>query len=102
LHWESGRCKTGAFFYFLKRISTGNHFEEEDIVEPTYLSMPKFLADCHYNEEEISQHLKRIKTKIYIYIYIGYCPVQVNGNKFATGQILKKPVEVVKGWFLAG
>jgi hypothetical protein len=21
--------------------------------------MPKFLAGCHYNEEEISQHLKK-------------------------------------------
>ena len=28
--------------------------------------------------------------------------VQINGNKFATGQILKKPVEVVKGQILAG
>jgi hypothetical protein len=26
----------------------------------------------------------------------------MNGNKFATGQILRKPVEVVKGCFLAG
>jgi hypothetical protein len=25
-----------------------------------YLSMPKFLAGCHYNEEEISWHLKKI------------------------------------------
>jgi hypothetical protein len=33
---------------------------------------------------------------------IGYWPVQMNGNKFATGQILRKPVEVVKGWILAG
>jgi hypothetical protein len=33
---------------------------------------------------------------------IGYWPVQINGNKFATGQILEKPVEVVKGWILAG
>jgi hypothetical protein len=32
----------------------------------------------------------------------GYWPVQINGNKFATGQILKKPVEVVKGRILAG
>jgi len=55
--------------------------------------MPKFLADCHYNEEDISQHLKR---------NIGYWPVQMNGNKFATSQILRKPVEVVKGWILAG
>jgi hypothetical protein len=55
--------------------------------------MPKLLADCHYNEEEISRHLKK---------NIGYWPVQINGNKFATGQILKKPVEVVKGWILAG
>jgi hypothetical protein len=26
----------------------------------------------------------------------------MNGNKFATGQILKKPVEIVKGRILAG
>ena len=56
--------------------------------KPTYLSMPKFLAGCHYNEEEISRHLKK---------NIGYWPVQINGNKFASGQILKKSVEVVKG-----
>jgi hypothetical protein len=55
--------------------------------------MPKFLTGCHYNEEEISRHLKKI---------IGYWPVQMNGNKFATGQILRKPVEVVKGRVLAG
>jgi hypothetical protein len=55
--------------------------------------MPKFLAGCHYNEEEISWHLKK---------YIGYWPVQINGNKFATGQILEIPVEVVKGQILAG
>jgi hypothetical protein len=29
-------------------------------------------------------------------------PVQINGNKFATGEILEKPVEVVKGRILAG
>jgi hypothetical protein len=50
--------------------------------------MPKFLAGCHYNEEEISWHLKK---------NIGYWPVQIDRNKFATGQILIKPVEVVKG-----
>ena len=33
---------------------------------------------------------------------IGYWPVQINGNKFATGQILRQPVEVVKGRILAG
>jgi hypothetical protein len=32
----------------------------------------------------------------------GYWPVQINGNKFATGEILEKPVEVVKGRILAG
>jgi len=58
------------------------------IGKPAYLSIPKFLADCHYNEEEISQHLKKT---------IGYWLVQINGNKFATGQILRKPVEVGKG-----
>jgi hypothetical protein len=35
-------------------------------------------------------------------INIGYRPVQINGNKFATSQILRKPVEVVKGRILAG
>jgi hypothetical protein len=50
--------------------------------------MPKFLAGWHYNEEEISRDLKK---------NIGYWPVQINDNKFATGQILGKPVEVVKG-----
>ena len=53
--------------------------------------MPKFLAGCHYNEEDISRHLKKI---------IGYWPVQINGNKFATRQTLKKPIEVVKGRIL--
>jgi hypothetical protein len=33
---------------------------------------------------------------------IGDWPVQINGNKFATSQILKKPVEVEKGRILAG
>jgi hypothetical protein len=55
--------------------------------------MPKFLGGCHYSEEEISRHLKKI---------IGFWPVQINGNKFASGQILKNPVEVVKGRILAG
>ena len=51
--------------------------------------MPKFLANCHYNDEEISRRLKKI---------IRYWPVPINGNNFAIGQILKKnPEEVVKG-----
>ena len=50
--------------------------------------MPKFLAGYHYNEEEISRQLKKV---------IRHCPVQINGNKFATRKILEKPVEVVKG-----
>ena len=58
--------------------------------------MSKFMAGCHYNEEEISQHLKTEKNEK------RYWPVQINGNKFATSQILKKPVEVVKGRILAG
>jgi hypothetical protein len=58
-----------------------------------YLSMPKFLASGHYNEEEISRHLEK---------NIGYWPVQIDGNKFATSQIARKPVEVVKGRILAG
>ena len=54
--------------------------------------MLKFLAGCHYNEEEINWDLK----KIYI-----YWPVQINGNGITTSQTLKKPVEVVKGRILA-
>ena len=54
--------------------------------------MSKFLAGCHYNEEEISRHLKKD---------IGYWPVHIDGNEFATGQNLKKPVEIVKEWILA-
>jgi hypothetical protein len=30
LNWESGGCETGALKK--KRISTGNHFEEEDFL----------------------------------------------------------------------
>jgi hypothetical protein len=53
------------------------------------------LTGCHYNEEEISRHLQKKK--------IGYWPVQMNGNKFATGRILENGVEVVKkGRILAG
>jgi hypothetical protein len=50
--------------------------------------MPKFLTGCHYNEEEISRHLKK---------FIGYWPVQINGNKFATGEILGKPGRSCEG-----
>ena len=52
--------------------------------------MPKFLAGRNYNEEEISRHLEKI---------IEYWPVQMNGNKFATGQILEKPVRLRRGGF---
>ena len=45
--------------------------------------MPKFLVGCHCDEEEISQHLKK---------KIGYWPVQINDNKFATGQILNNNI----------
>jgi hypothetical protein len=55
--------------------------------------MPKLLTGCHYNEEEINRHLKKSMV---------YWPIQMNGNKFATGQMLKKPIEVVKGRILAG
>jgi hypothetical protein len=44
-------------------------------------------------KEEISRHLEK---------NIGYWPVQMNGNKFATGELLRKLVEVVKGRILAG
>jgi hypothetical protein len=47
--------------------------------------MPKFLAGCHYNDEEISQALYKKKKK-----RRRYWPVQMNGKKFATGQNLKK------------
>jgi hypothetical protein len=63
------------------------------IGKSTHLSMPKIIDGCHYNEEESSRHLEK---------KIGYWPVQINGNKFATGQIVERPVEVVKGRILAG
>jgi hypothetical protein len=34
------------------------------IGKPAYLSVPKFLAGCHYNEEELSRHLKKIEKRI--------------------------------------
>jgi hypothetical protein len=53
------------------------------------LSMPKFLAGCHYNEEGISWHFKK---------KIVHRPVQIDGSKFATGRILeKKPGRSCKG-----
>jgi hypothetical protein len=55
--------------------------------------MSKFLAGCHYNEEEISRHLKKS---------IGYRPVQIDGNKFATGQMLKKTGRSCEGVALFG
>jgi hypothetical protein len=55
--------------------------------------MPKFLAGCHYNEEEINPALEK---NYRVLASPNEC------NKFATGQILRKPVEVVKGWILAG
>jgi hypothetical protein len=63
------------------------------IEKPAHLSMPKILDGCHYNEEENSRQLKKI---------IGYWLVQINGNKFATGQIVERPVEVLKGRILDG
>jgi hypothetical protein len=48
------------------------------------------LAGCHFNEEEISRHFKKKKKDIVA------SPKDINGNKFATGQILKKPIEIVK------
>ena len=42
--------------------------------------MPQFMSGLHYNEDEISQDLK----KKYV-----YWPVQTNANKIATDQILK-------------
>ena len=44
-------------------------------------------------KEEISWHSRK---------NIGYWPVQMNGNKFETGQIVRKAVEALKGWIWAG
>ena len=57
------------------------------IGKPAYISMPRFLTGCHYNKN-ISWHFKQ---------NIEYYPVQMNGNKFATGEILRKLVEVWEG-----
>jgi hypothetical protein len=56
----------------------------------TGLSMPKFLAGYHYNEEEISRHLKKERK------------ILVGPNEFATGQILKKTSRSCEGADLAG
>jgi hypothetical protein len=56
--------------------------------------MPKFLAVCHYNEEKISRHLKKKKEDI------GRSKLMA--TSLQPGQILEKPVEVVKGRILAG
>ena len=55
--------------------------------------MPKFLASCLTMEKKSTGKWKKT---------IGYWPVQINSNKFANGEILKKPVEVLKGRILAG
>ena len=57
--------------------------------------MTKFLAGCHYNEEEISRHLEEEKNK------------DIGRSKFLATSLqpvksLEIPVEVVKGWILAG
>jgi hypothetical protein len=52
------------------------------------LSMPKFLADHRYNQKETNRCLKKEE---------GYWPVQINGNKFATDQILEKPGRSYEG-----
>jgi hypothetical protein len=54
---------------------------------------PNFGACRHYNEDKTCRHLNKS---------IGYWLVQMNGNKFATDQIVRKLVEVVKGQSLAG
>ena len=36
-------------------------FHKFAIGKPDYLSMPKFLAGCHDNKEEISRHFKKKK-----------------------------------------
>jgi hypothetical protein len=46
------------------------------------LSMPKFLAGCHYDEEEISQHLKKIYTILASPNYWQQVCNQSNPEKF--------------------
>ena len=50
----------------------------------------EFLAGCHYNEEEISQHIEK------------KCQILAGPNEWQQVCNLKKPVEVVKGRILAG
>jgi hypothetical protein len=59
----------------------------------TYQCQSSWPVVITINDEEISRHLKKS---------IVYWPVQMNGKKFTTGRILRKPVEVVKGQILAG
>ena len=55
--------------------------------------MPKFLAGCHYNEEEISQHLRK-KYRI--------LAGPNEWQKVCNRSNPEKAVEVVKGQILAG
>jgi hypothetical protein len=58
--------------------------------------MPKFLAGCHYNDEEISPALEKKNLKK---ISVGPNQWQQVCNWLNPGQ---KPVEVVMGRILAG
>jgi hypothetical protein len=61
-----------------RRFCSSIAFQNFATLENQLISMPKFLAGRHYNEEEVSQHLEK---------NVGYWPVQMNGNKFATGTV---------------
>jgi hypothetical protein len=52
--------------------------------------MPKFLAGCHYNEEEISRHLRKKKKDIgrSKLMAASLQPVKSWENRFLKGRIL--------------
>jgi hypothetical protein len=56
--------------------------------------MPKFLAGCHYNEEEISWHFQKKKKDI--------SRSKLLATSLKPVKSLKKLVNVVKGQILAG
>ena len=68
--WDPSACEFNQLHVHILKFSFIHNFYRlfVDIIcyigKLAHLSMPKFLAGCHYNEEEISRHLKK---------NIGYC-----------------------------
>ena len=93
--WDPSACEFNQLHVHILKFSFIHNFYQlfVDIIcyigKLAHLSMPKFLAGCHYNEEEISRHLKK---------NIGYCRSKWMATSLQPVKFWKKPVEVVKSW----